>query len=145
MGPYSHAVRSAGMLFVSGQPGVDPSTGEAAGFRNFDTVLRAGGSRLDLVVNTTVLVADISCFPELNELFAEFFPDHCCPKHDRPLLRLAESKGVEGGAAGISDRGPLFSLAVACPNQASPRFNCGESGNIGGVPNGLSSHALRSR
>ena len=85
IGPYSQAVRAAGLLFVSGQPGVDPSTGEAAGpsfdvqarqaFKNLDTVLRAGGSRLDLVVNTTVLVADISNFAELNRLFAEFFPD----------------------------------------------------------------------
>jgi 2-iminobutanoate/2-iminopropanoate deaminase len=86
IGPYSQAVRAAGLLFVSGQPGVDPSTGEAAGgtfeaqarqaFRNLDTVLRAGKSRPDLVVNTTVLVADVSCFPELNRLFAEFFPDN---------------------------------------------------------------------
>jgi 2-iminobutanoate/2-iminopropanoate deaminase len=60
IGPYSQAVRATGLLFVSGQPGVDPSTGEAAGptfdvqarqaFKNLDTVLRAGGSRLDLVV-----------------------------------------------------------------------------------------------
>jgi 2-iminobutanoate/2-iminopropanoate deaminase len=85
IGPYSQAVRAAGLLFVSGQPGVDPSTGEAAGptfdvqarqaFKNLDTVLRAGGSRLDLVVNTTVLVADVSTFSELNRLFTEFFPD----------------------------------------------------------------------
>jgi 2-iminobutanoate/2-iminopropanoate deaminase len=84
IGPYSQAVRAAGLLFVSGQPGVDPSTGEAAGptielqarqaFRNLETVLNAGGSRLDLVVNTTVLVADISSFPEVNRLFAEYFP-----------------------------------------------------------------------
>src|ERR1700729_1125260 len=86
IGPYSQAVRAAGLLFVSGQPGVDPSTGEAAGpsfdvqarqaFKNLDTVLRAGGSRLDLVANTTVLVTDISNFAELNRLFAEFFPDN---------------------------------------------------------------------
>ena len=86
IGPYSQAVRSGGLVFVSGQPGVDPATGEAAGptfdaqarqaFRNLDTVLRAGGSRLDLVVNTTVLVADVSCFPALNALFAEFFPEN---------------------------------------------------------------------
>jgi 2-iminobutanoate/2-iminopropanoate deaminase len=86
IGPYSQAVRSAGLLFVSGQPGVDPQTGEAAGptfdvqarqaFRNLDTVLRAGGSGLDLVVNTTFLVADVSCFPALNALFAEFFPEN---------------------------------------------------------------------
>ena len=49
---------------------------------------------------------------------------HCCPKHDGPLLSPAESKGVGGGAAEISDRGSLFSFAVACPNQSSPSFNC---------------------
>jgi len=86
IGPYSQAVRAAGLLFVSGQPGVEPSTGEAAGagfalqarqaFKNLDTVLRAGGSRLDLVVNTTFLVTDISNFADLNRLFAEFFPEN---------------------------------------------------------------------
>lgn len=84
IGPYSQAVRAAGLLFVAGQPGVDSSSGEAAGptfdvqarqaFRNLECVLRAGGSRLDLVVNTTVLVTDISNFAELNRLFTEFFP-----------------------------------------------------------------------
>jgi 2-iminobutanoate/2-iminopropanoate deaminase len=84
IGPYSQAVRAAGLLFVAGQPGVNPSSGEAAGsafeaqasqaFKNLETVLRAGGSRLDLVVNTTVLVTDIANFAELNRLFAEFFP-----------------------------------------------------------------------
>ena len=84
IGPYSQAVRAAGLLFVAGQPGVDPSTGEAVGptfdvqarqaFKNLDTVLRAGRSRLDLVVNTTVLVANVSSFTELNRLFSEFFP-----------------------------------------------------------------------
>jgi 2-iminobutanoate/2-iminopropanoate deaminase len=84
IGPYSQAVRAAGLVFVAGQPGVNPSSGEAAGsafaaqarqaFKNLETVLQAGGSRLDLVVNTTVLVTDISNFAELNLLFAEFFP-----------------------------------------------------------------------
>jgi len=84
IGPYSQAVRAAGLLFVSGQPGVDPATGEAAGqtfeiqgrqaFKNLDAVLRAGGSRPDLVVNTTILLTDVSNFAALNSLFAEFFP-----------------------------------------------------------------------
>src|SRR6516162_2947182 len=83
IGPYSQAVRAGGLLFVAGQPGVEPATGEAAGttfevqarqaFKNLETVLRAGGSRLDLVVNTTILVADIANFGQLNQLFAEFF------------------------------------------------------------------------
>jgi 2-iminobutanoate/2-iminopropanoate deaminase len=84
IGPYSQAVRAGGLLFVSGQPGVDPATGLAHGefavqarqvFLNLDTVLRAGGSRLDLVVNTTVLITDLANFPIVNRLFAEFFPN----------------------------------------------------------------------
>ena len=85
IGPYSQAVRAAGLLFVSGQPGIVPASGEAAGstfeaqarqaFQNLDTVLRAGGSRLELVVNTTVLLTDVSRFAELNNLFKEFFPN----------------------------------------------------------------------
>jgi 2-iminobutanoate/2-iminopropanoate deaminase len=84
IGPYSQAVRAAGLLFLSGQPELDPATGEAAGdnfelqirqvFRNLDTVLSAGGSRLDLVVNTTVLVTDVSNFSQVNNTFAEHFP-----------------------------------------------------------------------
>ena len=83
IGPYSQAVRAGGFLFVSGQPGVTAG-GEAAGptfgeqarqaFANLDAVLRAGGSRPELVVSTTVLVAEQADFAELNELFAEFFP-----------------------------------------------------------------------
>ena len=84
IGPYSHAVRAGGFIFVSGQPGIDPDTGDVPGdtfgaearqaFTNLATVLRVAGSRPDLVVSTTVLVADIADFAELNTLFAEFFP-----------------------------------------------------------------------
>jgi 2-iminobutanoate/2-iminopropanoate deaminase len=84
LGPYSQAVRAGGLLFVAGQPGTDPATGLVVGgsfemqaeqvFRNLDIVLRAGGSRLDLVVNTTVLVSDMDSFPIVNRLFAQFFP-----------------------------------------------------------------------
>ena len=82
-GPYSHAVRAGGLLFVSGQPGFDPATGQPSpdaaeqmrqAFKNLDAVLRAGGSSLDLVVSTTVIVTDLANFPLVNQLFAEFFP-----------------------------------------------------------------------
>ena len=85
IGPYSHAVKAGGFVFVSGQPGVHPRTGEPAGptfgeqarqaFANLDAVLRSAGSSPAQVVSTTVLVADQADFPELNELFAEFFPE----------------------------------------------------------------------
>ncbi len=84
IGPYSQAVRAGGLLYVSGQPGVDPETGKSVdpgfalqakqAFRNLDAVLRAGGSRPELVLNTTILVVDTGDFAELNELFGEFFP-----------------------------------------------------------------------
>jgi 2-iminobutanoate/2-iminopropanoate deaminase len=83
IGPYSPGVRAGDFLYVSGQPGVDPESGAAAeGFaaqarqamRNVESVLRAGGSGLSRVVNTTVLVADIADFPVVNELFAEAVP-----------------------------------------------------------------------
>jgi 2-iminobutanoate/2-iminopropanoate deaminase len=83
IGPYSHAVKAGGLLFVSGQPGVIPETGEVAGptfgeqarqaFENLRVVLEAGGSGLDRVVNTTVLIGDVSYFGEVNALFAEYF------------------------------------------------------------------------
>ena len=82
-GPYSHAVRAGDLIFVSGQPGFDPATGKPSpdaaeqirqAFKNLDTVLRAGGSSLDLVANTTVIVTELANFPLVNQLFAEFFP-----------------------------------------------------------------------
>ena len=83
IGPYSHAVRAGGFVFVSGQPGADPDSGEVPdsfgaqarqAFANLATVLRVAGSRPDLVVSTTVLVADQADFAEMNSLFADFFP-----------------------------------------------------------------------
>jgi 2-iminobutanoate/2-iminopropanoate deaminase len=84
IGPYSPGVRAGDFLYVSGQPGVDPETGQPAGptlaeqaeqaMRNVEAVLRAGASRLDLVVNVTVLVTDLSEFAVVNEIFAETFP-----------------------------------------------------------------------
>lgn len=84
IGPYSQGVRAGELLFVSGQAGIDPATHLPAGegflaqarqaLQNLDAVLQAGGSRLDQVVNTTVLIADFAVFAELNEVYAEFFP-----------------------------------------------------------------------
>ena len=82
IGPYSHAVKAGGLVFVSGQPGIDPTTGAKGStfaeqgrqaFENLRVVLEAAGSGMDRVVNTTCLLGDVSYFPELNALFAEYF------------------------------------------------------------------------
>ena len=83
IGPYSHAVRAGGFVFVAGQPGIDPDTGEVPdafetqarqAFTNLATVLGVAGSSPALVVSTTVLVTDSADFATMNDLFAEFFP-----------------------------------------------------------------------
>jgi 2-iminobutanoate/2-iminopropanoate deaminase len=84
LGPYSQGVRAGGLLYVAGQAGIDPATREPAGptlrdqarqaMRNVESILRAGGSRPGLVLNTTVLVADVGEFDAVNEIFAETFP-----------------------------------------------------------------------
>jgi hypothetical protein len=71
--------------------------------------------------------------------------NHCCPRQDRVVPRPAESKDLGRGENGISDGGLLLSLGAACPNHISPRESCRDSGSMGGVPNGLSSHAVKSR
>lgn len=84
LGPYSQAVRSGGLLFVSGQAAVGDQPGTPVGdtfvaqarqaFANLLTVVRAGGSRADLVLNVTVMMNDLGAFADLNQVFAEVFP-----------------------------------------------------------------------
>jgi 2-iminobutanoate/2-iminopropanoate deaminase len=84
IGPYSAAVRAGDFIYVSGQPGIDPATGQPAGptlaaqasqaMRNIEAILEAAGGALVDVVNTTVLVTDIGEFAVVNEVFAQAFP-----------------------------------------------------------------------
>ncbi len=86
VGPYSQAVESKGILFVSGQLGVDPVTGTMVegGVReqtrrlleNMKTVLLAAGYNLDDVVKCTVYLKDIGDFQAMNEVYATFFAEH---------------------------------------------------------------------
>jgi 2-iminobutanoate/2-iminopropanoate deaminase len=81
IGPYSQAVRANGLLFVSGQPGIDPAPGAVAAtfaeqarqaFENLRVVLEAGGS-CRLQVGGCRLGAGEANFGEVNALFAEYF------------------------------------------------------------------------
>jgi len=82
LGPYSHAVVSGGLVWLSGQLGLDPATGELAGTveeqteraaKNLAAVLEAAGSSLDRVVKTTCFLSDLSLFARFNETYAKFF------------------------------------------------------------------------
>ena len=83
IGPYSQAIKSNGFLFVSGQVGVDPASGEFAGptiqlqtvrmLENVKAILEAGGASLGHVVKTTVFLKNMSDFAAMNEIYARFF------------------------------------------------------------------------
>ena len=84
IGPYSQAIDSgAGLVFVSGQIPIDPSTGTfvPGGIReqtrqsltNAQAILAAAGLGLENVVKTTVFLADMGDFAAMNEVYAQFF------------------------------------------------------------------------
>ncbi|MBD8387218.1 RidA family protein [Dysgonomonas sp. BGC7] len=83
IGPYSQAIEVNGMLFISGQIPIDPSTGEfpsggikeqtEQSFKNIKAILAEAGLTMDNVVKTTVLLADIAYFGGMNEVYAEQF------------------------------------------------------------------------
>ncbi|MCY3758435.1 MAG: RidA family protein [Acidobacteria bacterium] len=85
IGPYSQAVRARAseFLFLSGQIGLDPQTGELVPgdiedqtervLRNLEGVLRAAGSSLDQVVKTTIYLTDMQEFPRVNQVYGKFF------------------------------------------------------------------------
>lgn len=85
IGPYSQGVRARAseFLFLSGQIGLDPQTGELVPgdieaqtervLRNLEGVLRAAGSSLDHVVKTTIYLTDMDEFPRVNKVYEKFF------------------------------------------------------------------------
>jgi 2-iminobutanoate/2-iminopropanoate deaminase len=102
--PYSHAVVANGFVFVSGQIAVRPGGGptEVVGgtmqeqtrqaLRNVQTILNAAGSSLDRVVKVTVLLARTDLYREMNDAYAEFFPER---KPARTIARFgADIPGV---------------------------------------------------
>ena len=86
IGPYSQAVQTGNMLFVSGQIPIDPATGELAGndittqtnqsLTNIKNILAAAGYTMNDVVKTTVLLADIADFAAMNAVYAEYFTEN---------------------------------------------------------------------
>ena len=79
IGPYSHAVAGGGLVFLSGQVGADPVTGDLAdgvaaqaeqALRNIAVVLGAAGTDLSRVVKATIFLTDMGDFATVNEVYA---------------------------------------------------------------------------
>lgn len=82
IGPYSQGMEVNGLIFVSGQIPVDPSTGNIPegiaaqaeqSCKNVGEILKAAGSGYEKVIKTTCFLADIADFAAFNEVYAKYF------------------------------------------------------------------------
>ena len=89
IGPYAQANIVDGFIFTSGQIPLDPDTGEMVGttvgeqaervLENIKAVVEAAGSDLNKVIKTTVFLADMNDFAEMNEIYARYFTGDVLP------------------------------------------------------------------
>jgi len=102
IGPYSQAIAAATWLFVSGQLGIEPETGELVSpdfalqarqaLENLRQIVLAAGSDLNQVTAVDVFVTNIENFVEFNKIYAEYFSEH------RPARAVVEVSALPRGA-----------------------------------------------
>ncbi len=123
VGPYSQAVRVGDLVYTAGQLGIVPGTKSFAGpdiqsqtrqaLENLREVLKAANSCLSHVVKTTVFLADIAEFGQMNEVYAEFFAE-------RPPARSA----VQAAALPLGGRVEIEAVAEVCDCDPSEPCDC---------------------
>ncbi len=105
IGPYSQAVVAGEWVFSSGQRPLDPASGEVVEggiaeltdrvMKNLAAVLREAGGSLNHVVKTTVYLADMASFGEMNDVYARHFGDHRPARATVQAGALPKNVGVE--------------------------------------------------
>jgi 2-iminobutanoate/2-iminopropanoate deaminase len=95
VGPYSQAIKTDGLIFASGQLGLDPTTGKLQEgveaqtrqvLANLTAVLSAGGASMGDVVKTTIFLVDMGHFATVNAIYATAFPS---PPPARSTVQVA--------------------------------------------------------
>lgn len=102
IGPYSQGIVAGGWLFVSGQLGLKPATGEMVGegfgdqarqaLENLRNIVEAAGFALTDVVAVDVFIMDMAQFSIFNSIYSEVFSEH------KPARAVVEVKGLPRGA-----------------------------------------------
>ena len=99
--PYSQAIKSGDLVFVSGQLGLKPGDTQISGtiqeqteqiFRNLAAILEEAGSGLDRIVKTTVFLMDLADFQGMNEVYARHVGE------DRPARSTIGVAALPSGA-----------------------------------------------
>jgi len=105
IGPYSQAIKAAGMVFISGQVAIDPATGNVISggiaeqtervLKNLEAILRAAGTGLEKVVKTTVYLKNMSEFAAMNEVYGKFWKSAPPARATVEVARLPKDVLVE--------------------------------------------------
>jgi 2-iminobutanoate/2-iminopropanoate deaminase len=105
IGPYSQAVECVGMLFVSGQIPINPANSQVCTgnitmqteqvFRNLNAILEESGYTFADVVKTTVLLADMNDFADMNEVYGKYFIENMPARAAFQVARLPRDVKVE--------------------------------------------------
>ena len=104
IGPYSQAIRVGGLLFVSGQIGLEPAgtlvNGGIAGethqaLKNIDAILRASGASFADVVKATVFLADMAEFAAMNAVYGSYVASPPPARSTVAVARLPRDARVE--------------------------------------------------
>ena len=105
IGPYSQAIRAAGMVFTSGQVAIDPATqqviaGDVAAqtdrvLKNLAAVLQASGSSLDKALRCTVFLKNMGDFTAMNEVYGRYFTQAPPARSTVEVARLPKDVLVE--------------------------------------------------
>lgn len=102
IGPYSQAIAIENLVFTAGQVALDPKSGDLVGrttaeqteqvFANLKAVLAAAGTSLANVVKSTVYLADMADFTQMNEVYAKHFGAH------KPARSTVQAAGLPKAA-----------------------------------------------
>lgn len=113
VGPYSQAVRTGQLLFVSGQVGLEPGTSAIAAkdveaqteraLRNVAAVIAAAGGTPQEIVKTTIFLVDMDEFARVNGVYAKFFGEHRPARSTVEVSRLPLNAKVEIEAIAVID------------------------------------------
>ena len=105
IGPYSQAIKAAGLVFTSGQIAFDPATqqiisGDVAAqtdrvLKNLSVILQAAGSSLDKAVRCTVFLKNMGDFAAMNEVYGRYFKQAPPARSTVEVARLPKDVLVE--------------------------------------------------
>ncbi|WP_154548276.1 RidA family protein [Helicobacter pylori] len=105
IGPYSQAIATNDLVFVSGQLGIDASTGEFKGtdihsqttqsMENIKAILKEVGLGMDSVVKTTILLKSLDDFSVVNEIYGSYFKEPYPARATFQVAKLPKDALVE--------------------------------------------------